>query len=100
MAQTIRAGLMARAPVRAFSPASFKAKPGYCDSVIAKEFLFSLAGKDALLRQAGAAPKPGGGLVMTDYVLPPAGRITPATSRSVTSTPSRTPEDVKRAACR
>ena len=46
--------------------------------MIAKEFLFSLAGKDALLRQAGAALKPGGGLVMTDYVLPPDGRITPA----------------------
>ena len=78
VAQTIRAGLMARAPVRAFSPASFKAKHRAYDGVIAKEFLFSLAGKDALLRQAGAALKPGGGLVMTDYVLPPDGRITPA----------------------
>ncbi len=66
---SIKAGLLKKASILTFDPDNHEFRPGYADTVVAREFLYRIAKKDLLLEKCHVHLKDFGQLLFTDFVL-------------------------------
>jgi cyclopropane fatty-acyl-phospholipid synthase-like methyltransferase len=68
MAYSKKANLQKQAPISHYDPSAFNVDRRY-DAIFAKETLFTVADKGALFRKINDSIKPGGQLLLIDYVV-------------------------------
>ena len=64
-----KAGLLKKAAIMTFDPDTHEFRPGYADTVVAREFLYRVTKKDLLLEKCHVHLKDFGQLLFTDFVL-------------------------------
>jgi SAM-dependent methyltransferase len=62
-------GLAKKAPVTKYNPEDFELRPGSCDCILVREILHRVREKNHFMKQIAIALKPGGQLLLTDFVL-------------------------------
>jgi ubiquinone/menaquinone biosynthesis C-methylase UbiE len=78
MGQSEKAGLTKKAPIEWFDPATVELPPKKFEAILVRQILCPTDDKKRLLKEITKALKPGGMLMVTDFVLPEKGAKGPA----------------------
>ncbi len=89
LALSVKAGMSEKAPVQVFDPKTFEHKQHSIDCVFSKEFLFSVADKNKLLKAIEDLLKPKGQFMFTDFVLAETNLRSPVLETWIENEPNR-----------
>ena len=89
LALSVKAGMGEKAPVQVFDPETFAHKQHSIDCVFSKEFLFSVADKNKLLKAIEDLLKPKGQFMFIDFVLAESNLRSPVLETWIENEPDR-----------